>query len=561
MMAYIRKIKCPFCEFKTIKAKMASHIESKHRQMIPEGYTAGRIVFNYVNHKECGHCVICGKETPWNEQNQKYNRTCGSPECKQKLRDSYKKNMIKVYGKDSLLNDEEHQKKMLAGRHISGEYKFDNGVKREYTGSYEKKLLMFLDKILGFSPDDIIMPGPVIEYKFNGETHKWITDALLVPYNLVIEVKDGGSNPNKRVMPTYRAKQVAKEVSITKLGEYNYLRLTDNQFDQLISIIYELKMQYFDDSSDKKVIIRVHENADTNQNDMQNNNQQQPATPNPQPTKPTTPTINAKKGSKKLDNTPYKAKFLQTVDPATGKKTRKRITGIRKPKGKHILKDILSSDKKNSQSMVGEMGLAGVGGPVGIANTPYVVQYNNLQDPQFASSGFILQNDIVSDKVLVRDSGGFLRAVPAAVFKNANKKTYKYVGKNKDKMVQILHDVNKAVNPDYIYKTLTGNEVISYDQIGFDENFKLVDIEDVKRTIINDQYTIIGKYQAIMNNGLPLGRMVQTESAIYPLNENVVPMHDIHGYYAINRNTMRRTCYYDDIDDIVITEDIYNDKN
>lgn len=551
MKKYIRKIKCPFCEFKTIRQKMAAHIDKHHRDMIPNGYTANHIVFDYVNHTKGGNCVVCHKQTTWNEQTQKYNRLCDNPACRQKLRDTYKKNMIKVYGKETLMNDSEHQKKMLAGRHISGEYKYSDGTKKEYTGSYEKKLLEFLDHVLGFSSDDIVMPGPVIDYIYKGEHHQWITDALLLPYNLVIEVKDGGNNPNKRQMVTYREKQVAKELSITKLGQYNYLRLTNNQFDQLISIIYELKMQYFDDSIltdqvESNCIIRINEDT------MPDNNIQPAAQPAPATT--TAKPVSAK-GGNKLDNRPYKSKFIKVVDPATGKTKRKRITGIRKAKG-NLLKDILSTKKKNNQSMVKEMGLAGIGGPVGISNTPYVVQYNNLQNPQFASSGFMLQNDIVTDKVLARDKNGYLKSVPAVEFQGANKKVYKYVGKNKDKMVEILHDIDSVVSEDYIYKTLTGNDIISFDQINFDENFKLVDMEDIKRTIINDQYTIIGKYQAINNNGLPTGRMVELESSIVPHNEDVIVMHDIQGYYAVNKNTMRRTCYYEDVDDIIITEDI-----
>ena len=170
--------------------------------------------------------------------------------------------MIKVYGKTTLLNDAEQQKKMLANRGISGTYTFQNGKMKEYTGSYEKKMLEFLDKVMGFGPDDIIMPGPTIDYIYKGDHHQWITDALIVPYNLIIEVKDGGDNPNKRVMTSYREKQIAKEEMITSMGTYNYIRLTNNQFDQLIQILYELKMQMINDNEqNRKAIVRVNEDV------------------------------------------------------------------------------------------------------------------------------------------------------------------------------------------------------------------------------------------------------------------------------------------------------------
>ena len=45
--------------------------------------------------------------------------------------------MVGKYGKTTLLNDPEQQKKMLANRHISGEYEWTDGNIKTYTGSYE----------------------------------------------------------------------------------------------------------------------------------------------------------------------------------------------------------------------------------------------------------------------------------------------------------------------------------------------------------------------------------------------------------------------------------------
>ena len=262
-MASLKKVKCPYCSFTNTKEKVINHIELKHEDMIPQGFTAARVLFNFINKKDHGTCVICKGNTSWNEKTNKYNRLCNKPECKNKLREMYKKNMLKVYGKTTLLNDPEQQKKMLANRSISGVYKFSNGKIKEYTGSFEKKFLQFMDTMMGYDPDDIIMPGPTLEYEYNGEKHQWITDALIVPYNLIIEVKDGGDFKNNRSMVSYREKQVAKEEMITNMGKYNYLRLTNNQFGQLIDILYDLKMQMIDDSEEnKKTIVKIHESLD-----------------------------------------------------------------------------------------------------------------------------------------------------------------------------------------------------------------------------------------------------------------------------------------------------------
>lgn len=252
-----RTFKCPYCPNRYTRPKLVDHVEKVHSDMIPEGYSAARVVFNYINKKDHGRCVQCGKETSWNEQTWRYNRYCS-----QKCIDEYKKirdeRMMRTYGTTNLLNDPNQQDKMLKGRKISGTYKFKDGGIRSYCGSYEKKLLEFYDNVLNVRSEDIQTPGPVIEYQYKGETHFWITDLYYIPANLVHDVKDGGSNPNTRDMPDYRAKQEAKEEAISKLNKYNYIRLTDNNFQQLLLILAEIKEQLMDESN-PEYIIRINE--------------------------------------------------------------------------------------------------------------------------------------------------------------------------------------------------------------------------------------------------------------------------------------------------------------
>ena len=257
-----RKFKCPYCNYKGTRERLVSHVENNHKEMIPEGYTAARVVFNSINHKEVGHCVQCKvNETKWNEDTWRYERFCSD-----KCRDAYvkmaKERMVKKYGKTNLLDDEEQQKKMLANRRISGTYKFRDGGERTYCGSYEKKTLEFYDKVLNVPSKDIMTPGPTVIYDYEGKKHKWITDIYYIPFNLVHDIKDGGSNPNKRKMDVYRAKQSAKEEAIVKQKQYNYIRLTDNNFSQLLLILAELKEQMIDDSDDKaERIVTINETS------------------------------------------------------------------------------------------------------------------------------------------------------------------------------------------------------------------------------------------------------------------------------------------------------------
>lgn len=240
-----RKYRCIYCQKPFERHDLLNHIDRKHEDMVPANYSTSRLVFDICNNKEIGNghgvCNICKGPTDWDEKSGRYRVYC-SDKCRKIMRENAVKNMIKVHGKSTLLNDIEHQEKMLAARKISGTYKFTDGGSCTYTGSYEKKLLEFMDKVLGVSSDDLVAPGPVIEYEFNGETKKYITDFYYIPYNMVIEVKDGGDNPNKVVdQSEVRQKTHAKEDSIIKLGQYNYLRLTNNNFVQLLDIFVDLK--------------------------------------------------------------------------------------------------------------------------------------------------------------------------------------------------------------------------------------------------------------------------------------------------------------------------------
>ena len=266
LVASERKYKCPFCNKTYPRSKLAHHIDKYHYEMLNEdnGYTSNRIVFDICNNKEpigAGHgtCRICKKDTTWNESTVRYNAYC-SDKCKDIAVENYRKNMLKVYGKTTLLNDPEHQKKMLDGRSISGKYRWSDGTYKTYTGSYELKLLEFADNVLQLDSSDFITPGPTISYMYNGKEHFWITDAIYLPYNMCIDVKDGKDNPNTREMKEYREKQIQKEKFITDQGEYSYLRLTDNDFSQLLTIMAELKESYMD-NNEPKTISRIHEHT------------------------------------------------------------------------------------------------------------------------------------------------------------------------------------------------------------------------------------------------------------------------------------------------------------
>ena len=228
-----RKYRCPYCKITATREKLVSHIDKYHQSMLPEGYTSAHALYDYINKKNYGTCLICkSKVYEWDDNICRYKNICDNPNCLSQL---------KARAQGNHLDDPEVQKKMLAGRRISGNYTFHDGVTHSYVGSYERNCFEFMDTVMNIQGKDIMSPGPTSYYEWNGEKHPWILDWMYIPALLCCDVKDGGSNPNNRPMEDYRARQIAKEEAIAKLGKYNYIRLTDNNFAQLLSAFADIR--------------------------------------------------------------------------------------------------------------------------------------------------------------------------------------------------------------------------------------------------------------------------------------------------------------------------------
>jgi len=157
-----KKIKCPICKKAYVSLEgVSSHLEEVHGDQIPKHMESGAQYYYFLKTgKSEGKCVVCGNPTKWNPKTNKYYRLCGNPKCKDKQREIYKKNMLAKFGKITLMDDPEHQRKLLSNRKISGMYQFKNGDRLIYVGSYEKNFLEFLDKFFDWDPNDIMTPAP-----------------------------------------------------------------------------------------------------------------------------------------------------------------------------------------------------------------------------------------------------------------------------------------------------------------------------------------------------------------------------------------------------------------
>jgi len=238
-----KTFKCPLCG-KTYVEKngLYGHLDNKHKEQL-EGLTPAHWFFDW-RHKNTTHkgkCVICRNETSFNEKIEKYERFC-SEKCKKAYVEEFRKRMMKKYGKTTLLNDPEFQKKMLKNRKISGVYTWSDGTKFDYVGSYEKDCLMYLDKVIHYPSKNVFFPAPMcFKYENNGKEHFYIPDGYLDDINLIIEIK---ASDNKH----YRERDIdiekIKDSIFNESGselQYNYIKVFDKKYDELLHKIEELK--------------------------------------------------------------------------------------------------------------------------------------------------------------------------------------------------------------------------------------------------------------------------------------------------------------------------------
>lgn len=243
-------IKCKYCDkYFNEPDQYVSHLEKYHSDMIPEDMCAYQFYYFLKTNKTHGNCVMCKKETTWNEKTHKYNRFCNNPKCKEKYIEIFRNRMVGKYGKITLLNDPEQQKKMLANRSISGVYEWSDGKKIPYTGSYELSFLEFLDLVMDFDSSDIIAPSPhTYYYEYEGKKHFYIPDFFIPSLNLEIEIKDGGDNENNhpKIQAVDKVKEQLKdEVMKSNNKNFNYLKIVNKDNKKFFRYLEVAKSNFF----------------------------------------------------------------------------------------------------------------------------------------------------------------------------------------------------------------------------------------------------------------------------------------------------------------------------
>ena len=98
-----KRYKCPYCDFKAQRGELIEHVDKMHADLLPEGYNAARAIYDSINGKNYGTCMICKQKVfKWNDKCNRYYNLCEKPECRSKVREAALKNHIKVYNKPTL---------------------------------------------------------------------------------------------------------------------------------------------------------------------------------------------------------------------------------------------------------------------------------------------------------------------------------------------------------------------------------------------------------------------------------------------------------------------------
>lgn len=447
-----KKYKCPYCEARVERSKLHIHIQNEHEDLIPEGYTALRVAFNAINNKTEGHCIICKGVTDWNEDKARYERLCNNPACHEAYKKIVAERTRKIYGTDRLQTDPAYadyvQRRALEGRKMSGKYTFADGGVLSYMGTYEKRFLEFMDTVMHAKSEDILAPGPSIKYVFQGQNHIYISDFFYVPYNLIIEIKDGGSNRNNhpKRLGEEEEKIKAKEKAVEDLKMFNYVRVTDNDFGQLLSVMALLKYQLYHPTYAYKddYIIRVNEAASFTKSSEYNTSQ-----------KPFVARNSTLKDNVKTSRSELLEDMSGTIGAALPPARAKApIVPTPSPMPYETDKDnyyVVQYPKNNAFAY-------------GITKDP--LQYSMVSvDP--TEKGFY--------KVYKTDKGKINKKY--LTFKIKDKQSGKHLYNELCKIAETSGKIfDSCIKYNYIYETLTeGNVILDPDQMMFDSRFELVD--------------------------------------------------------------------------------------
>lgn len=262
--------KCPYCGItKDHKDAMVDHINDFHGAELNKSHmdAAQALYASTHNGSIRGRCMICGGPCDWNYKVGKPYKLCGNPKCTAEVKKRYDRNRDAKLHKSQteLMQDKDHQRKMLANRKISGRYKFQDGGSVDYTGKLELSFLKFCDQILELKSYEVLPSPETFTYvdPKDQKTHIYDPDRYLIEYNLIVEIKDGGDHPNTnpKFLEETRYKVALKDEVMKRQTKYNYIRIGGTNYGPLMEMLFQIAHEKKTTGPDKKNLVMIVESA------------------------------------------------------------------------------------------------------------------------------------------------------------------------------------------------------------------------------------------------------------------------------------------------------------
>lgn len=238
---------CPYCQrYFSKKQAAVDHITQYHSNMLERDHMdACQSLYFHTHGTIKGKCMCgCGKDTEWNYQTGKPYKVSSDPKCRERLSKAADKNMMRVHGTTTLLNDMEHQKEMQQHRPTAGKYKFADGGEVPFLSKPEEKFLQFCDTILDLASRSVQESPEVFTYYDSKDerNRKYIPDFYLPDYNLLVEIKDGGEHPNTNpaFIKETKYKVAMKDEAMRKQTKYNFIKIVDNNYGPFVELLYQI---------------------------------------------------------------------------------------------------------------------------------------------------------------------------------------------------------------------------------------------------------------------------------------------------------------------------------
>ena len=118
--------------------------------------------------------------------------------------------------------------------------------------------------------------------------------------------------------------------------------------------------------------------------------------------------------------------------------------------------------------------------PIKPTSKPFILKMEPMNSVFAGKCNFAFSPDIVSDKYLVINEDSKLEIVGSEYLDNYKYSLYEFIGdKERVGLLYKAYKENQEVSSDFIYSCLSGKDMLMEDQICFDDQFKLVNINEI----------------------------------------------------------------------------------